>query len=233
MSRAHLFFAALLVLLVGCTAATIHDNTKTQYMNAVFTSEELTAGGLAMFPVTAGEGQEGYRRPLGDFLSDSLSSAVPGGKVLVWTETMDSLNARDKVHVYQDMVAAYAQTSIIDKQKVKELSEALHVRYGLFCALQKFSSESHTGYSVWTGWNTIHKAEVAAHCLVIDLRNGDVMQEIIGSATSLGGEYNYDSPYEAYAAIMARSVLSQLPGSAVTHPTKSEHKSGSKTLHSR
>lgn len=209
----------LALLLAGCTAATIHDKTMTQYVNAAFTAEGLKSGGLAMFPVTAAEGQEGYRRPLGDSMSDSLGVAVPGGKTLIWQATMDSLNAYNKVQVYQDLVATYHQASIVDKQRARELGDALHVRYGLFCSLQKYSSEEHASYSIWSGWANEHSSEVVAHCLIIDMQNGDVMQEIFGNASSQGDDYTYESSYEAYAKVVARSILSQLPGSGLQRAT--------------
>lgn len=223
-------YPLLMLLLMAC-AATIHDETRTQYVNPAFTAADLRTGGLALFPVTAGQGQEGYRRPLGDFLDDSLQVAVPGGRVLTWQATMDSLNSNDGVDAYEELVRAYAQTSIIHRDRAKELAGATKVRFALFCALQKASEVSKTSYSFWTGWSTTNTVDVVAHCLIIDLQSGDVMQEIVGQATSVGGSEYYNSPYEAYARVMARAVLSQLPGSAVSNvEPESPNK---KTLHDR
>lgn len=204
----------LAVLLTGC-AATIHDQTRTQYVNPVFSAPDLQEGGLALFPVTAGQGQEGYRRPLGDFLNDSLQVAVPHGRVLTWQATMDSLNAEGKVDAYQDLIRSYAETSIVDRERARELGDATQVRYALFAALQRASDVTTTKYSFWTGWHSNDTVDVVAHCLVVDMKTGDIMQEIIGEAKSVGGSETYNSPYEAYAQILARSVLSQLPGSEV------------------
>jgi len=228
--RAHAFLITS-ALLTGC-AASIQNNTKTQYVNETFSAENLRDGGMALFPVTAGQGQEGYRRPLGDFLNDSLQYAVPRGSVLTWQATMDSLNQHRAVDEYQHVIEAYAQTSIVDREKVKTLSEAVHVRYALFCALQRFEQLSKTSYSVWTGWSTANSADVMAHCLILDLRTGDVMQEIVGEAMSVGGSTYYNSPYEAYAKVLAQSVLSQIPGSSVK-PPGTTRKPGTKSLHSR
>jgi hypothetical protein len=223
--RAPLF--ALVVVIAGC-AASIQDRTKTQYVNPAFGSVTLQAGGLALFPVTAGQGQEGYRRPLGDFLNDSLQVAVPGGSVLSWHATMDSLNQHGKVDAYEGLVAAYAQTSIVHREKAKEIGEAIGVRYALFCSLQRAAEVSNTSYSIWTGWNTTNTVDVIAHCLVVDLQTGDVIQEIMGQAMSVGGSSYYNSPYEAYAQVLAQSVLSQLPGSAVSPPQPAKRKSSKK-----
>jgi len=209
-----LWVIVLPFLIISC-AAPIQNLTKTQYLNPVFTTNELQHGGLALLPITAGQGQEGYRRPLGDFLNQDLQNAVPGGKVLNWQATMDLLNQNSKVSVYEDMILAYRQTSIINREKVKDLFEALGVRYALFCSLQDYSESSQTSYNFFTGLSTSKTANVLAHCLVIDLKNGDIMQEINGQATSTAGEYMHNQAYEEYAKVMANSILSQLPGSDV------------------
>jgi hypothetical protein len=187
----------------------------------VFSAQQLNAGGLALLPITAGQGQEGYRRPLGDFLNQDLQSAVPNGKVLKWQETMDLLNLKSKVTSYESMILAYRQTSILNRDKVKELFDALEVRYAIYCALQDYSESRETGYSPFTGISTTKTANVAAHCLVIDLQTGDVMQEIIGQATSVAGELMHNEAYEEFAKVMANSMLAQLPGARIP-PIKKE-----------
>jgi hypothetical protein len=213
-----------LVALAGC-AATIHDMTRTQYIQPNFTADQLRSGGLSLFPVTAGAGQEGYRRPLGDFLNANLAGAVPGGQVLPWQAAMDTLNSRDLAATYQEVIEVYQRTSIMDRQRLRQLQTALGTKYALYCSLQDYSESTHTSYNFFTGINSKKTATVQAHCLVIDLVSGDVVQEIVGQAQSVAGDYEYNSPYEAYAAMIAQSVLSQLPGSTVTvakpAPTKS------------
>ena len=201
----------ILVLLTSC-AAPIQNLTKTQYLNPAFTKEVLKSGGLALLPITAGQGQEGYRRPLGDFINQNMQYAIPNGKSLTWQETMDLLNQNSKVTAYEDMILAYRQTSILNRDKVKELSLALGVKYALYVSLQDYSESKETNYNLLTGWNTTKTANVSAHCLVIDLESGDVMQEIIGRAASVAGTYSYNEGYEEYAKVIAYSILAQIPG---------------------
>lgn len=131
---------------------------------------------------------------------------------------MDSLNQHGKVEAYEELISAYAQTSIVHRERAKEIGDAIHVRYALFCALQHAAELSQTSYSLWSGWSSTNTVDVVAHCLVIDLHTGDIMQEIMGQAMSTGGSSYYNSPYEAYAKVLAQSVLSQLPGSRVSVP---------------
>ena len=202
------------VFITGC-AARIIDMTRVQYHNEAFTAVELQQGGLALLPITAGQGQEGYRRPLGDYLNQHLSDAVPGGTTMTWQAAMDSINAQDMVTVYEDIIEGYRTTSIINRMKVKELYSALGTRYALYCALQDYTEDSKTSYNLFSGWNTTKTANVSAQCLVMDLVTGDIVQEVIGQAQSVAGDMQYNSPYEAYAESIAKSVLYQLPGSAV------------------
>lgn len=201
-------------LLISC-AATIYNLTKTQYINDSFSAAILNEGGLALLPITAGAGQEGYRRPLGDSLNVHLNNSVPFGEVIKWQESMELLNAHDKVIAYQELIEAYNKTSILSRDKVKEIKTALNVRFALYCTLQDISESSNINYNPITGFNRIKTANVIAQCLVFDLETGDIMQEIIGHAKSIAGEYSYNQEYEAYAGNIARAILSQLPGSMV------------------
>lgn len=221
-------FAALVLcgISLGC-AATIKDLSRTQYLHEAFSAAELQAGGLAILPITAGQGQEGYRRPLGDFINANVAQAVPGGKTLQWQAAMDSLNAHGKVSVYEDMIQAYRQTSIVNRERVKEMRDALGVRYALYSILQDYSETQKTSFNIFSGWDTKKTANVSAHCLVLDLATGDVVQEIVGQAQSVAGDLSYNSPYEAYAAMIAHSVLAKLPGSQVAPKPPDVKKSSS------
>lgn len=219
-----IFLLLMLSILLASCAAPIQNLTKTQYVNPSFSKEKLQTGGLALLPITAGQGQEGYRRPLGDYLNKGLQSSVPHGKVIKWEETMDSLNGQSKVKAYEDLIVGYRQTSILNRDKVKEMAAALGTRYALMCSLQDYSESKEAQYNFLSGWQTVKTANVMAHCLVIDLENGDVMQEIIGQATSQAGKYMHNQAYEEYAKVMAHSVLSQLPGANL--PPLEEEQSG-------
>ncbi len=198
------------LFMLGC-AAPIQNLTKTQYVNSSFNGEMLRSGGLALLPITAGQGQEGYRRPLGQYMDMEIPKALNYGNFLSWEVSMDSLNSHGLVDQYQQMMQNYQLTSIIDREKVKSLSSALGTRYAMLCALQDFSEKSNTSYNIFTGLSTTKTANVVAHCLVLDLQTGDVVQEIQGQAKSVAGDMMYNSGYDAYAQSVAKSVIAQLP----------------------
>lgn len=211
-------FAATLVLLILSCAAPIKNLTKVNYLNDQFSAETLQYGGIALLPVTAGHGQEGYRRPLGDTLSAYLPKTIPDGKTIDWQTAMNLLNSHNLVSEYQQIIESYQRTSILNREKIMKLGEALGVRYALYCALQDYSESKNTSYNLFSGFSTTKTANVQAHCLVFDLTTGDVMQEIIGQAASEAGDMSYNRGYEVYAKILAQAVLSKLPGSKVAPP---------------
>jgi len=199
-------------MLAGC-AAPIRDLTRTQYVNPKLSAAELYRGGLALLPITAGQGQEGYRRPLGDYLNANLARALPGAKVLTWQVAMDSLNRAGLTEEYQQLIQGYHETAIIDRARVKKMGDALGVQYALYCSLQDYSENNKTTYNFFSGIHTTTTSNVSAHCLLLDLQSGDVMQEILGQATSIAGDFEHSSAYEAYADTMAKGLLRQIPGS--------------------
>lgn len=205
-------------LMLSACAAPIYNLTKTQYVHQAFSAEQLQNGGLCLLPITAGEGQEGYRRPLGNFMNQYLTQSVDSAKNLTWQETMLKLNDNNKVSIYESIIMSYQKTSILNKEKLKQLKTTLEVDFALYCSLQDFSEKTETSYNFFSGYSTNKTANVQAHCLVINLNTGDVMQEIIGRAKSVGNEMSYNREYDQYADILARAVLSQLPGSKVQPP---------------
>ncbi|MEL6615301.1 MAG: hypothetical protein AAFQ43_06160, partial [Bacteroidota bacterium] len=58
----------LLFTLSGC-AASMQAGADTQYAADFFDGNALARGGLALLPVTAGQGQEAFRRPFGGALN--------------------------------------------------------------------------------------------------------------------------------------------------------------------
>jgi hypothetical protein len=200
--------------LPGC-GVQIQNLTHTDYLNEAFSAQTLHDGGLALLPITAGQGLEGYRRPLGDFLNANLASAVPGGRVLTWQSSTDSMNVHQIVLEYDQLIGAYEHTAVLDRVRAANLGAALGVRYALYCAVEVSSHRTLASYSPILGGLWLNTATVAAHCLVLDLQSGDVAQEILGCATSAASDFDPRLPYEEYAQVMAEAVLMNLPGSRV------------------
>jgi hypothetical protein len=206
------FLCALGVLaLVGC-AATINDQSRVQYVQEGFNATELEAGGLALLPVVAGQGQEGYRRPLGDEIDSAISIYGTNIPYTGWQEAMNALNERGLVEDYQSMISNYRETAIIDKGMLAGIGEALGVHYILFVSLEDFSKDASTRYSLFSGWTTTKTATVQAFAQIWDCRACDVVWEGSGTAQSTGGELTYEKPYEEYSRIAAQGLVKNLLG---------------------
>jgi len=207
-----------LMLFFAC-AATIYNQTKTTYSDKSFTYESLKEGGLAILPITAGQNLEGYRRPMADSIGYYAFKAFPKvRKVMHWRETMEILNDSNLVDLYQQMRVNYYETAVINRAIAQEIGEALDVRYALMISLQDFSEKKDVDYNFLTGVTVTRETNVQAHSIVIDLTSGDVVQEIIGKASSTATELEYTRGYETYASIVAKAILAELPGSKIQAP---------------
>lgn len=213
MKRTYITSLIILVIVLVSCAATIHDTSKVQYVREDFNNESIRAGALALLPVHAGEGQEGYRRPLADAINSVVDSLIPshyGLKFYKWQETIDMLNEHDLVKSYQDAISTYRETAIINKDLLHDIGSKLGVRYLLFVSLERFHKASKVEYSIFTGWGTTKTAEVTAFAQIWDCGDGDVLWEGFGSASSRGTELTYERGYEVYTHIAAEGLIRKL-----------------------
>jgi len=204
-----------LFMLAAC-AAVVRDQTRVAYRDPDFDARALRAGGLSILPVTAGQGLEGYRRSLAEWMELHRQDAVPGGNVYGWRQSMERINEADLSEVYEDIIRGYNTTAIINRKKVRQLAAGLRTRYALLPLLRDFSETTRVRYSPFVGMETEKKANVSLQCLVIDLIAGDVVLEISGQVGSVANKYTVNRDYDTYARKLARAVLARLPGSAVS-----------------
>ncbi|MCK4412655.1 MAG: hypothetical protein KAY32_03840 [Candidatus Eisenbacteria sp.] len=200
------------MIAIGGCATAIKDKSVVHYVDPGFSEDHLKTFGLAMLPVVAGQGQEGYRRPIAECLSAGVRRAMADGRFLDWRETMDALNEQDLADDYESLIGTYRETAILREEMVSQLGEALRVRYLLFVSLEEFHTRTSTSYSVFTGIQSQRKAAVNAFCQVWDCATGDVVWEGSAAAESVGGELSYDKPYEEYARTAAEGLVGRLFG---------------------
>lgn len=185
---------ALLLVLSAC-AASVRTSVDTTYRDDDFSTDALSGGGLAILPVVAGEGSEGYRRPFGQSINravDSLnalnSTAV---EVTHWNDTMQLLNDAGLTSEYQSAIEAYRTTSVLDRAFLGRLAEATGSRYMLFLLLGDYDNDSSTTYSLFSrSSNTRETAGVTAFAQIWDTTNSDVVWE---GAAAVDAEANSGS----------------------------------------
>jgi hypothetical protein len=203
------------LIMWGC-AASIEDNSKVIYKNDSFSRAELYEGGLAVMPVTAAGGVEGYRRPFGESLDEYLIEYKPKEvdfNTLEWEESSDQLNESGLTQKYNDAILAYKKTSVIDYNLLKEIGETFEVKYLLFTELGDFSDESNYKYDWFLGHGYgVRKVGMFAYCTIWDCNEGDIVWECVGDISSTSGHFTYvsESEIKNFSNMAAESIITRL-----------------------
>lgn len=132
---------------MGCVT-TIFGTSSVQGVKEEFGPDSLRYAGIAILPVTAGKGQEGYRQPFAEDLNVAMQTFRPELKFLKSEETASVLNERGLAETYQRAIVTYRETAVIDQGLLREIEEALSVRYVLFVSLEEFHEVSEIRFSV-------------------------------------------------------------------------------------
>ena len=204
-----IFLFAVSSIFMSC-AAIIQDLSKVQYVKEGFNKDLLFQHGIALLPIVAGQGQEGYRRPFGDAIDENIKNKVPDLNYITWQQSMDLLNNYSLTEEYQNIILQYQTTSIIDKNLMRDLGEALNVRYLLFVSLEDFSKSQSTSFDFFFGWRTEKTAIVNGFAQLWDCIQGDVTWEGYGTAYSTGDALTYEKDYIEYSNVAANGLVMRL-----------------------
>ena len=173
---------------VSC-AVTSKVSTAETYRADGFSPEQINERGLAILPITAGADLEGYRRPFGDALNQSIDGLFEG--VIGWSETMETLNQAGLVGEYQTAIRAYNETAILDQLVMRNMTEALDVQYLLYVRLSPPEASSKARYNALAGTAYTEETQaVFAYAKIWD-RSGDVVWEGSSEAKAVSGAYSY------------------------------------------
>ncbi|MBN2731651.1 MAG: hypothetical protein JXR26_04390 [Balneolaceae bacterium] len=206
-----LYFSTIAIFFTACSAG-INTTSKVSYNKPSFTNESLQEGGLALLPITAGAGLEGYRRPFGNALnsySDSLSGNM---QYYGWQESMNELNEKGLADAYNEAISNYSQTSIIDKSTLQEMGNAIGARYFLYVQLGNFDKSSDTSYNMFTGLQTTRKNQVSAYAQIWDAATGDVVWEAVSNAEASSSSMMVsisENPHD-YSLELAKGISEKL-----------------------
>lgn len=206
---------ALAFFITGCMA-TIKNATEVSYTSPTYSSHQLVEDGLAVLPITAGSGLEGYRRPFGNWINHYVDSVGNQDfKYSDWQTTMSELNDAGLSADYNDAISSYRQTSVLDQTFLSELQSAVGPRFYLYIQLGNFEQTSNTEYNAFTGLETTRTNEVSAYAQIWDAQTGDVVWEALSEATSSSNSDLValsDNPGE-YSRILAEGLAMELLGS--------------------
>lgn len=193
-------------------AASINTTSKVSYNKDTFTDQSMEEDGVALLPITAGSGLEGYRRPFGNALN-SYSDSLGGDMAYFgWQESMNKLNDEGLADDYNKAISSYKETSIIDKGTLRKMGEAIGIRYLMYIQLGNFEKDSNTSYNVWTGLETTKTNQVSAYAQIWDAKTGDVVWEAVSNAkasSSSSLSKVSDNP-EEYSEKLAEALAQKL-----------------------
>lgn len=181
MRVSYLLLAATTLSIAGC-AATSKSTNQVTYTAPSFNASAIEASKIAILPVVAGAGVEGYRRPFGDAVNETAAELLPSGSYLPWNQTMDRLNEANLVEAYQTAIAAYASTSIVPRQLLQQMSRATGTKYFMYVSLGVPQNETRTRASFISRGGAVDRhVGVSAYGQVWD-SNGDVVWEGVGKS---------------------------------------------------
>ncbi len=197
-------------LLQSC-AVSSKVSAGSSYQNETFSPSELDRTGFAILPVTAGDGQEGYRRPFGDKLNRTASNLFKN--VIPWDSTMQILNQAESVQDYQKLIKMYNETAILDQSITKKLSETLGVEYLLYVRLGQPEQTRSSGYNYLSGGVSTTETQSVSAFAKIWQSNGDVAWEGSATARAVSGDYTYIAEnYQQQAEKVADALIRAVAG---------------------
>lgn len=187
--RLPLFILLSISLFLSSCAVSSKVSTTETYKADYFSPAAINSEGLAILPITAGADLEGYRRPFGDVLNQSMDGLFEN--ITGWNQTMQRLNTSGLVADYQSAIQAYNETAILDQSVMQKMTKALGVRYLLYVRLSPPESSSRTRYSALAGTTYNEQSQaVMAYAKIWD-QNGDVVWEGSSKTTAVSGAYSY------------------------------------------
>lgn len=194
----------LAVAITGC-AVSSQATSNESYRASSFSEDALNQEGLAILPVVAGQGVEGYRRPFGQAVNETADSLLMN--VTPWQGSMDDFNDAGIVSEYNDAIQAYQRTSILDRELVEKMREATGTRYFMYMRLAPPESERDVSYSAFSGVTTSETNSVSAFGQIWDASVGDVVWEGVASASVTTGDYTYSEETTSQRAAKTADAL--------------------------
>lgn len=204
-----LFFCIIAsILLATSCAVTSMVQKNVTYVSPNFTKSSLNNMGLALLPIVAGSGVEGYRRPFGEAMNLVGDSILTN--FMTWNVTLDKINNANLVSEYNSAIQAYQETGIIDRTILQKLSSATETNYFFFVKLSPPTSNTKLTYG-FSGLTTTETKSVSAFGLIWSASDGDVVWEGNSNANVTTGDYTYTKETDMDRAIkVAKALMSNL-----------------------
>lgn len=205
-----LFFCILAYLMLATSCVVTSKVQKyVTYISPNLTKSSLNNMGLALLPIVAGSGVEGYRRPFGEAMNAVGDSILTN--FMTWNITLDKINNANLVSEYNSAIQAYQETGIIDRTILQKLSGATGTNYFFFVKLSPPTADRKLTYGLG-GLTTTETKSVSAFGLIWSASDGDVVWEGEATANVTTGDYTYTKETDMDRAIkVAQALMKSLP----------------------
>jgi hypothetical protein len=191
MKKVSLFIVILICIgssLTSCLVSSKLDSN-VSYASPTFSKFAVERDGLALLPITAGMGVEGYRRPFGEAMNKVGNERL--NNFTTWNMVLDMFNQAEIVTEYNNAIRSYQETGIIDRSVLRLMADATGTNYFFFVRLAPPEADRRTTYSPGFGTSTTETKSVSAYGLIWSAIDGDVVWEGIAKAEVVTGDFSY------------------------------------------
>lgn len=185
------------------------------YREPGFALESLEADGVTSLAARVSFGRETFGQALGQGLVEALESRLDDG-VVHPNLASSQINEAGLAESYAEMLEAYDKTNILDRDALRQISEAVKVRYVAVPILVNFSESSSTRFSVF-GFRLGKTASTSARfqLQIWDGHSGRIVWEGISDLT-LAQETFREGPIRFSQIVNATwlSLVEQIPSNS-------------------
>lgn len=176
-----LALAALLTS--GCS--TVHpigpvDASAVTYKSPSFSPTDLKDARLAVLPIAASDGNEGFRRSAGERLCAALEKNEVAAEVIRPEEVADLLGEGNLAADVDRLLFGFERTGIVDKDALARIGEATGCRFLLTTGAD--SKQTRDDYQAGYTHKASTVASASLRCRLWDAASGDVVWEGEGAA---------------------------------------------------
>lgn len=194
--------------LSGC-AASIHPNSTVTYEHP----EGVSPDTLALLPVTAGEGLEGFRRLTADSIEASIKSKRSDIVLIPADSSRQRLNEAELAETYSEMITAYQNTGVLDGETLTKMADAI----GSSLMMQvkvSYATKSETGYNALTGITQTDNQSVGLFAHMWSAQQGDVAWEADAGADVSAGPYTHTRELPTILGRACSALVNTLPATS-------------------
>lgn len=199
--------AALVMSTTGC-AAGIHTGFEELHPAAA----PVRAERIAVLPVTAAEGSESYRGVIGDSLLAVARRAHPDVAFIPARESLRRLNDSGLAERFANLLMAYQETGIFDRDLLQQVGEALEVDHVLQLRVG-YERVSEVGTRIFEPQDLYEadRQNLHVNAMLWNVREGELVWEAAGKSTTRDAEYELPRSFADVVAAAAAALAERMP----------------------